>query len=73
MRSLSRSSQLTGHNPLSTLIPLWILPNGAWIIFPSIILAIFIRDIVKSLRYAAGEQARPNLKSVPARAHLKAQ
>ncbi|KAK2767514.1 hypothetical protein FQN54_003671 [Arachnomyces sp. PD_36] len=38
-----------GHNDLSKLIPLWIIPNGLWIIFPAYSLAILGPEIINAL------------------------
>ncbi|KAJ9478191.1 ADIPOR-like receptor IZH2 [Pseudozyma hubeiensis] len=46
----------TGHNDWYTLIVYWILPNGLWILFPSIIAYIFIQELSTSLKVAAGVQ-----------------
>ncbi|TKY87139.1 hypothetical protein EX895_003816 [Sporisorium graminicola] len=46
----------TGHNDWYTLIVYWILPNGLWILFPTIIAFILIRELSASLKVAAGVQ-----------------
>jgi len=38
-----------GHNSLERLILLWVIPNGAWILFPSILVAQFGKEIMARL------------------------
>ncbi|KAJ1028594.1 hypothetical protein NDA16_001760 [Ustilago loliicola] len=47
----------TGHNDWNTLIFLYILPNGLWLLFPAIIGFIFVRELSITLKVAAGVQA----------------
>jgi len=42
-----------GHNDALTLAVYWILPNGLWIIVPSIIIWVLAKDIVHSLTVAS--------------------
>ncbi|KAL5519782.1 hypothetical protein ACEPAG_1442 [Sanghuangporus baumii] len=42
-----------GHNDLSTLFWFWIIPNGLWLIFPSLIIARLSRDITDGLTAAS--------------------
>ncbi|TCD67629.1 hypothetical protein EIP91_012194 [Steccherinum ochraceum] len=42
-----------GHNDLKTLLLLWVLPNGLWLLVPSFIVYRFAKDISASLRVAA--------------------
>nr|CDI52599.1 related to Adiponectin receptor 1 [Melanopsichium pennsylvanicum 4] len=46
----------TGHNDWYTLFVYWILPNGLWILFPSIIAYVFVQEISTTLKVAAGVQ-----------------
>jgi len=39
-----------GHNNLYDLIVLWVLPNGAWLVVPGLIMITLGGDIAKSLR-----------------------
>ncbi|KAG0646752.1 hypothetical protein D0Z07_6357 [Hyphodiscus hymeniophilus] len=43
-----------GHNSLRDLIVLWILPNGAWLVFPSYMIYLTGSEIVEGLTIAAG-------------------
>ncbi|KAK4214291.1 hypothetical protein QBC37DRAFT_157374 [Rhypophila decipiens] len=43
-----------GHNTLSNLIFLWIIPNGLWLVFPSYMIYEFGADIVRGLDQASG-------------------
>jgi len=45
-----------GHNSLGQLILYYILPNGLWLLVPGIIIVVFGRDIVNSLRFAAAKE-----------------
>ena len=38
-----------GHNPLGRLIFLWIIPNGAWIVIPGILIKQFGAEIMERL------------------------
>jgi len=42
-----------GHNQMKDLIIYYALPNGCWLIVPGILIIIFGREIVASLRFAA--------------------
>jgi hypothetical protein len=42
-----------GHNSTFDLVLMWIIPNGLWLIIPSLIIATLYRDVTKSLRLAA--------------------
>ncbi|KXT13662.1 hypothetical protein AC579_4995 [Pseudocercospora musae] len=42
-----------GHNDLSSLIFLWIIPNGAWLIFPAYMMYVFGSEILQGLEVAA--------------------
>lgn len=44
----------TGHNDWYTLIVYWLLPNGLWILFPSIIAYVFIAELSNTLKVAGG-------------------
>lgn len=50
-----------GHNDLSTLIPLWIIPNGLWLVFPAYIITVLGREISASLNFSA--KAKKTLKT----------
>ncbi|KAL3478553.1 hypothetical protein BJX99DRAFT_104979 [Aspergillus californicus] len=51
-----------GHNDLWSLVFLWIIPNGLWLIFPSYNLHVLGEEIVSSLASAAPRQrGRPKL------------
>lgn len=39
----------TGHNDLGTLLVYWVLPNGLWIVFPSLIVYTLGKDIAAAL------------------------
>ncbi|KAF2139578.1 uncharacterized protein K452DRAFT_254062 [Aplosporella prunicola CBS 121167] len=43
-----------GHNDFTSLLCLWIIPNGAWIIVPSYMIYVFGQEIVEGLNVAAG-------------------
>ncbi|KAK2732886.1 hypothetical protein FQN57_002452 [Myotisia sp. PD_48] len=43
-----------GHNDLKTIIFLWMLPNGLWIVFPSIISYVLGKEVVCGLEAAMG-------------------
>lgn len=47
-----------GHNDWSTLIFMWIVPNGAWLIFPSYIMYVLGAEILQGLDIAGGENGR---------------
>ncbi|KAL6300317.1 hypothetical protein BKA93DRAFT_819479 [Sparassis latifolia] len=47
-----------GHNNLKDLIVLWVIPNGAWIIVPSLILLRLGKDIAESLHAAYNIERR---------------
>ncbi|KAK8082361.1 hypothetical protein PG996_001142 [Apiospora saccharicola] len=42
-----------GHNSIQDLIPLWIIPNGAWLIFPSYMIYVMGNEIVEGLTAAS--------------------
>lgn len=44
-----------GHNDTLTLIVYWILPNGLWIVFPSIIVWVLGKSIIQSLTIASSK------------------
>ncbi|KAL2043085.1 hypothetical protein N7G274_004145 [Stereocaulon virgatum] len=52
-----------GHNDPLSLLFLWIIPNGAWLVFPSYMGYVFARDILHGLAIASGDAS-----SKPARA-----
>lgn len=52
-----------GHNDTGSLILLWIIPNGAWIVFPSYMTYVFAKDILRGLAIASNDTS-----SKPARA-----
>jgi len=39
-----------GHNGLFNLVVAWMIPNGAWLVAPAVIMYILGRDLVTSLR-----------------------
>ncbi|KAL0565840.1 hypothetical protein V5O48_016177 [Marasmius crinis-equi] len=41
-----------GHNDLKTLITLWVIPNGLWIVVPSLVVYRLGSDLVAQLNYA---------------------
>ncbi|KAI9810478.1 MAG: hypothetical protein M1827_006254 [Pycnora praestabilis] len=43
-----------GHNDISSLILLWIIPNGAWLVFPSYMIYVFGQEILQGLAIASG-------------------
>ncbi|MCJ1365167.1 hypothetical protein MMC16_004287 [Acarospora aff. strigata] len=43
-----------GHNDVFTLISLWIIPNGAWIVLPSYMVYVFGQEILEGLAMASG-------------------
>ncbi|KJY02042.1 hypothetical protein TI39_contig263g00015 [Zymoseptoria brevis] len=47
-----------GHNDWSTLFFLWIVPNGAWIIFPLYLSYVFGQEIIQGLEMASGESKK---------------
>ncbi|KAI1074484.1 hypothetical protein F5B20DRAFT_586238 [Whalleya microplaca] len=42
-----------GHNSIQDLIPLWIIPNGAWLIFPSYMIYALGSEIINGLAIAS--------------------
>ncbi|KAK7941007.1 C6 transcription factor [Apiospora aurea] len=42
-----------GHNSIQDLIPLWIIPNGAWLIFPSYMIYVMGNEIIEGLTAAS--------------------
>ncbi|CAF9909102.1 hypothetical protein IMSHALPRED_007605 [Imshaugia aleurites] len=52
-----------GHNDPLSLLFLWIIPNGLWLLFPSYMIYEFGRDILHGLSIAGGDRS-----SKPARA-----
>jgi hypothetical protein len=47
-----------GHNSIATLIPLWIIPNGAWIVFPCYIIYVIGLEIWTALDVAGAKKSR---------------
>ncbi|KAK3669701.1 hypothetical protein LTR78_010454 [Recurvomyces mirabilis] len=43
-----------GHNDVISLIFLWIIPNGAWIVFPIYMMYVFGGELLEALETAAG-------------------
>jgi hypothetical protein len=43
-----------GHNDWASLFFLWIIPNGAWIIFPLYLSYVFGQEIIQGLEAASG-------------------
>ncbi|KAI9721859.1 MAG: hypothetical protein M1828_004954 [Chrysothrix sp. TS-e1954] len=43
-----------GHNSFATLLPLWIIPNGAWLLLPSYMIYVFGAEILQGLEVASG-------------------
>ncbi|KAK0285061.1 hypothetical protein LTR35_005263 [Friedmanniomyces endolithicus] len=43
-----------GHNDTMSLIFLWIIPNGAWLVFPTYMMYVFGQEILQGLVTAAG-------------------
>lgn len=59
----------TGHNDWYTLIVYWAIPNGLWILFPTIIGYIFVSELTTTVKVAArvqGANAAPIPSSSPA-------
>ncbi|KAL2826886.1 hypothetical protein BDW59DRAFT_62226 [Aspergillus cavernicola] len=51
-----------GHNDLRSLVILWIIPNGLWLIFPTYNIYVLGEEIISSLANAAPRQrGRPKL------------
>lgn len=44
-----------GHNDLKTLITLYFIPNGTWLLVPAILIFYFGRDLARSLRYSSAK------------------
>ncbi|KAL9612279.1 MAG: hypothetical protein Q9167_003102 [Letrouitia subvulpina] len=44
-----------GHNDAMTLVFLWIIPNGSWILLPGYMIFVFGADIVQGLAIASGD------------------
>ncbi|KAI0013873.1 hypothetical protein F4779DRAFT_296363 [Xylariaceae sp. FL0662B] len=44
-----------GHNSLDVLIPLWIIPNGGWLIFPSYMIYVLGGEIIDGLTAASSD------------------
>lgn len=42
-----------GHNPWQDLIPLWIIPNGAWLIFPTYMIYVMGGEMIEGLANAS--------------------
>ncbi|MCJ1356386.1 MAG: hypothetical protein MMC33_006381 [Icmadophila ericetorum] len=49
-----------GHNDLSSLIFLWIIPNGAWLVVPSYMIYVMGKEILEGLAVATGETGGMN-------------
>jgi hypothetical protein len=47
-----------GHNSLATLIPLWIVPNGAWIVLPCYMIYVVGVEIWAALDAAGAKKSR---------------
>ncbi|ORX46068.1 hypothetical protein DM01DRAFT_1294125 [Hesseltinella vesiculosa] len=47
----------TGHNDLQTFIVLWVIPNGLWILVPSMIAIQFGRQLCQRLAQAADKKS----------------
>ncbi|KAF2717472.1 hypothetical protein K431DRAFT_334045 [Polychaeton citri CBS 116435] len=47
-----------GHNDFLTLIPLWIIPNGAWLVFPAYMTYVFGLEILEGLDIATSRSRR---------------
>jgi hypothetical protein len=47
-----------GHNSLATLIPLWIVPNGAWIVLPCYMIYVVGMEIWAALDAAGAKKSR---------------
>jgi hypothetical protein len=45
---MSRCAEV-GHNSLDRLIVLWVIPNGAWIVVPAILMKAFGAEIMQRL------------------------
>ena len=46
--------QSVGHNSFLTLFFVWIIPNGAWLVFPAYMLYVFGGELLQGLEIAAG-------------------
>ena len=47
-----------GHNSLAALIPLWIIPNGAWIVLPGYMIYVVGMEIWAALDGAGAKKSR---------------
>ncbi|KAF2764857.1 hypothetical protein EJ03DRAFT_320472 [Teratosphaeria nubilosa] len=47
-----------GHNDASTLLFLWIIPNGLWLVFPAYMIYVFGQEILQGLEIAATTPVR---------------
>ncbi|KAL9114979.1 MAG: hypothetical protein Q9227_001222 [Pyrenula ochraceoflavens] len=47
-----------GHNSFLSLIPLWIIPNGLWLVFPAYMTYIFGAEILAALGVAGAKKSR---------------
>jgi hypothetical protein len=47
-----------GHNDLASLIVLWIIPNGAWLVVPSYMIYVYGKEIISALN-TAGRSGLP--------------
>ena len=47
-----------GHNDFSSLLFLWIIPNGLWIVVPTLIVRQLGKDIIEQLDFAATQKAK---------------
>ncbi|KAG6918812.1 hypothetical protein DXG01_011564 [Tephrocybe rancida] len=50
-----------GHNTVSDLLIYWIIPNGLWIVVPTVIVAQLGKDLTQSLNFAAKASANAKL------------
>jgi hypothetical protein len=47
-----------GHNSMTTLIPMWVIPNGAWIVLPSYMIYVLGMEIWAALDAAGAKKSR---------------
>ncbi|KAI4165260.1 MAG: hypothetical protein LQ342_001128 [Letrouitia transgressa] len=58
-----------GHNDAMTIIFLWIIPNGPWVLLPGYMMFVFGADIVQGLAIASGDIGSSPAKVVNAIKH----
>lgn len=47
-----------GHNDAYSLIVLWVIPNGAWIVLPAYMTYVYGKEILDALETATGDNKK---------------